>query len=196
MVKPSDSPDRADGIWTIPNLLSLLRIVGSLPLILIALQGHAAWFLGVYLFLAFTDLVDGPIARWFNQRSRMGATLDSIADITLNGCLLIGIVVMKWDVIQTEKWLIGLAMLSYFLAVGWSVWKFRKIPSYHTWIAKLSHLLVALGAILVLLDWSVWPLRIALVLVSLGNLESLWITTRLKQWRKDVPSILAVWKNG
>jgi CDP-diacylglycerol--glycerol-3-phosphate 3-phosphatidyltransferase len=189
-------PDRRDLTWTVPNILSVVRIFGSLPLILIAIFGQANWFLGLYLCLAFTDLIDGPIARWFNQRSRLGATLDSIADITLNGCLLIGICVMKWDVIYPEKWLIGLVVLSYLLAVSFSLWKFGKIPSYHTYSAKLSHFLVAVSAIIVLLGWTVWPLRIALVIVTLANLESILITANLKQWKKDVSSILAVAKDG
>ena len=187
-----DSQNDRNRIWTVPNLLSLVRVVGSFSLIVLAIAEQSSWFLAVYLILAFTDLVDGPVARWLNLRSRLGAILDSIADVTLNGCMLIGICILKWEQIQPEMRSIGIAILSYVVAVSSSYWKFVRFPSYHTWSAKLSHFLVAVGAIVLMLGWSVWPLRIALGVVILANLESVLITGSLKTWRKDVPSIFLV----
>ncbi len=67
-------------MWTLPNLLTVLRLF---------LAPFVAWRLSVYdvegafwLFViaAITDLLDGNLARWLNQRSVLGAWLDPIAD--------------------------------------------------------------------------------------------------------------------
>jgi cardiolipin synthase len=79
-----DSP--GDGVpsgrvWTIPNLLSLLRLLGVPLFLWLALGPHAdGWALGVLAFAGISDYADGKIARRFNQSSRLGALLDPAAD--------------------------------------------------------------------------------------------------------------------
>lgn len=69
------------GLWTIPNLISGLRILG-VPLFLYLMLGPQAdgWALVVLLISGGTDWLDGKLARWLNQMSRFGALLDPIAD--------------------------------------------------------------------------------------------------------------------
>src|SRR4051812_31903362 len=71
----------ADRGWTIPNLLSLLRLLG-VPLFLWLALGPEAngWAVGVLAFGGLSDYADGKIARRFNQSSRLGALLDPAAD--------------------------------------------------------------------------------------------------------------------
>ncbi len=65
---------------TIPNLLSLLRM-GLVPVFIIAvLDGNAGRALLVFAVAGITDLLDGLIARFYDQRSLLGAYLDPIAD--------------------------------------------------------------------------------------------------------------------
>lgn len=65
---------------TIPNLLTLLRLF-LIPVFLVA-SFHGAFLLAFVVFItaAITDILDGMIARRFNQRSRLGAILDPAAD--------------------------------------------------------------------------------------------------------------------
>jgi cardiolipin synthase len=66
--------------FTIPNLLSLLRM-GLIPLFIIAvLQGQSTKALLIFLIAGLTDAMDGFIARFWNQKSPLGAFLDPIAD--------------------------------------------------------------------------------------------------------------------
>jgi cardiolipin synthase len=68
-------------VWTIPNLLSLLRLLGVPVFLWLALGPHAdGWAFGVLAFAGFSDYADGKIARRFNQTSRLGALLDPAAD--------------------------------------------------------------------------------------------------------------------
>lgn len=80
----SRSPERdelPDRIWTVPNALSVLRLLG-VPLFLWLLLGPEAdgWAFAVLAFSGLTDWLDGKIARWLDQGSRLGALLDPAAD--------------------------------------------------------------------------------------------------------------------
>jgi cardiolipin synthase len=69
-----------DRIWTVPNQITFLRL-GFLPLFLILMSyDKYRWALLVLVVAAFSDGIDGVLARKLNQRSALGAYLDPIAD--------------------------------------------------------------------------------------------------------------------
>jgi len=180
--------------WTIPNLLCIARFIGSFALLPIALAKMPYWFVGTYLLLLTSDLIDGPIARKFHQRSDTGAHLDSIADITLNAGLLAGAAILCWETLQNELLFLGLMIGSYGFSQAFGFWKFRRLLSYHSYAAKFSQWLAMLAAISLILDWSAWPFRLAAIVVTLGNLEAIAITTVLTKWQTDVLSFFHIWK--
>lgn len=71
----------SERVWTIPNVLSMLRLAG-VPLFLWLLLGPEAdlWAAIVLAVSAATDWADGKIARRFGQTSRLGQLLDPAAD--------------------------------------------------------------------------------------------------------------------
>jgi CDP-diacylglycerol--glycerol-3-phosphate 3-phosphatidyltransferase len=80
----SRAGDRAllpDRIWTLPNAISVLRLLG-VPLFLWLLLGPEAdgWAVGVLMISGITDWLDGKLARWLDQGSKLGALLDPAAD--------------------------------------------------------------------------------------------------------------------
>ncbi|MCU1616248.1 MAG: CDP-alcohol phosphatidyltransferase [Frankiales bacterium] len=78
---PVDRDDLGDRVWTVPNALSVLRLLG-VPLFLWLLLGpHAdAWAIVVLAVSGVTDWADGKLARLLDQSSRLGALLDPAAD--------------------------------------------------------------------------------------------------------------------
>lgn len=78
---------------TLPNLLTASRLV-LVPVvvwhILAADMWGAFWWFAV---AAVTDLLDGNLARWLNQRSVLGAWLDPIADKAM---LLSTLLALAW----------------------------------------------------------------------------------------------------
>jgi CDP-diacylglycerol--glycerol-3-phosphate 3-phosphatidyltransferase len=75
-----DAP-AADRVWTVPNLISLLRLCGVPVFLWLALGPHAdGWALGVLMLAGISDYLDGKIARRWGQTSRLGTLLDPAAD--------------------------------------------------------------------------------------------------------------------
>jgi len=88
---PDGQPER---ILTIPNALSLVRLL-CLPVFLwLLFSRHQRWDAAVLLAaLGATDWVDGYIARHFNQVSTLGKVLDPTADRLLLLVAVVGILV-------------------------------------------------------------------------------------------------------
>ena len=67
-------------IFTIPNLLSLLRM-GLIPVfVILVVNGDLPKALMLFVIAGVTDALDGAIARFWGQQSLLGAYLDPIAD--------------------------------------------------------------------------------------------------------------------
>lgn len=90
----SESGYDTDRVWTIPNVLSMVRLAGVPLLLWLILGPHADVVAVAVLALAgFTDWLDGFLARRWNQRSRAGQMLDPIADRFYILATLIGLAV-------------------------------------------------------------------------------------------------------
>ena len=77
------------GALSWPNRISILRLLLVAPFVILLLNqrqwGHAARYLGlgIFLVMAFSDLLDGVLARRLNSKTRLGSILDPLADKTL-----------------------------------------------------------------------------------------------------------------
>ena len=188
-------PEISNKILTIPNLLCLVRLVGSFILIPIAWQGRNEVFLWCFIFLAMTDWVDGKLAILLNQRTVLGARLDSWADAALYAALLFGVVTLYGDTLRAELAWIATALVTYLISTVAGFWKYKRWPSYHTRAAKTSWLLTGLAVIALFVEWALWPLRVAAVAVTLTNIEAIFITIISPVWRADVTSVYHAWRD-
>lgn len=102
-VGAQDGPERVhDRILTVPNVLSLLRLL-ALPFVWADITGgrylRALVVLGIF---ASTDWFDGWVARRFDQVSRLGKVLDPISDriliVVVSIACVVGDVVPWWAV--------------------------------------------------------------------------------------------------
>jgi CDP-diacylglycerol--glycerol-3-phosphate 3-phosphatidyltransferase len=87
---------KKENIYNVPNFLTLLRFILSFVLIYlffnVETKNDVFVILGVFIFAAFTDFLDGQIARRFDQVTRFGAKFDIISDRLLwiiTGILLV-----------------------------------------------------------------------------------------------------------
>jgi cardiolipin synthase len=107
--QPAPAPTIAsDRIWTIPNIISFVRLLG-VPLFLYLLLGphHDVAALVVLAIGGTTDWVDGFVARRLGQVSRLGELLDPFADRLYILAALIGLTVR--DVVP---WWLTIALLA------------------------------------------------------------------------------------
>ena len=70
----------SDRVFTLPNILSMLRLVGVPLFLWLILSGHDGWALTVLALSGISDYLDGKIARRFGLISRVGQLLDPLAD--------------------------------------------------------------------------------------------------------------------
>ena len=73
----------------LPNLLSISRIFLLLPIIAFFEKGFFFLSFTIYIFAAFTDYLDGLLARKYRQTSDLGSLLDLLADKLFVSILLI-----------------------------------------------------------------------------------------------------------
>ncbi|MCA9133311.1 MAG: CDP-alcohol phosphatidyltransferase family protein, partial [Planctomycetales bacterium] len=176
-------------IFTLPNVICMVRLLGSLCLLALAVFGFRYAFVGLFVALTLSDWIDGRLARWLHQRSDFGARLDSFADASMYTALLLGIVILSRDIVIAEFPWLAMALSSYLLTTLAGLIKYHRVPSYHTWAAKKSQGLVLLAGITLIFWQSVWPLRLAAVAVTLTNLEATLLTVLLPTWQADVSSL-------
>ncbi len=69
-----------EGCLTIPNLLSVLRILVIPVFAYFFLVGEPVWAIVMLALSGISDFLDGKIARKFNQVSALGKVLDPVAD--------------------------------------------------------------------------------------------------------------------
>lgn len=76
-----DHSERTQRVWTVPNLISMVRLAGVPVFLWLVLGPKAdAWALGLLMVAGVTDFLDGYLARKLDQRSKFGEILDPVAD--------------------------------------------------------------------------------------------------------------------
>lgn len=69
-----------DRIWTVPNVLSMVRLALVPVFLVLVVSGQDALALLTLVVSSLTDYLDGWIARRFDQMTRLGRILDPAAD--------------------------------------------------------------------------------------------------------------------
>ncbi len=71
--------NKTSGMKRLPNVISELRIAGSIGLLFCDVKGWQFWSL--YVLCGLSDILDGWLARRLHAESKTGAILDSVSDI-------------------------------------------------------------------------------------------------------------------
>lgn len=175
--------------FTVPNLLSILRL-GIVPILFyLAWTGKPWMFLGLFAFSLFSDFADGFIARKLNQVSELGSKLDSWSDFAM----YMSVPICAWwlwpDVVRREAPFVMVAVISYITPAFFGILKYGRLTSYHTWGAKMSAILMGSAIIILFGGGPAWPFRIFTPLFVLTALEEVAMTAILHEWRANVPSL-------
>jgi CDP-diacylglycerol--glycerol-3-phosphate 3-phosphatidyltransferase len=136
---------------TIPNILSMLRLLSAPVLIYLAWTGEEKWFFILWLISISTDALDGFIARTFHMQTKLGAVLDSLADTFMYVVTVLGVYWLKWDAFGPYQWQAALIPVFLLLPDLVALLKFGKIASLHLYSAKLNGILMTAFVI-----WLFW----------------------------------------
>lgn len=158
---------------TVPNLLTVLRMV-LIPFFLMAvIYGHPRLALWIFLGAGITDGLDGFIARFFNQKSTLGAFLDPMADKLILTSAYVALALPETGIVHTiPMWLVVLTiardvvivMLSLILNLSHSIRHFPpSLPGKFTTFFQIAFAVAVLlqngyyfpGWIVTILLWSV-----------------------------------------
>jgi cardiolipin synthase len=82
-----------DRVLTIPNALSLARLLGVPLFFWLVLAEYDGWAIGLLMLAGISDWADGKLARMLDQTSRLGTMLDPLADRLYIFATLIGLTV-------------------------------------------------------------------------------------------------------
>lgn len=88
-----DQPELSTQVWTLPNVLSLVRLALVPVFLILVILGHDVSALIVLVISSVTDYLDGVLARRLNQVTRLGQLLDPAADRLFIFATLIGLAV-------------------------------------------------------------------------------------------------------
>ncbi len=176
-------------MWTLPNLLSLFRIAAAPFLLLAARMGSEKLFFALFILMLLSDALDGIVARALHQTSEFGARLDSYGDILTYLATPVAVWWLWPQIITEEKrWIIAAIML-YTAPAFVSLYKFGKLASYHTYVTKISAVLMSAG-VLVLLIWREPALfHAAVSFLLLEAVENIAVTLILPQQKSDIHTL-------
>lgn len=173
---------------TVPNVLSGLRLVSVPVLCFLAVTDRPVAFLILFSCALASDFVDGLLARYLNQATELGARLDTCADfatyMTLPFCAW-----LLWpEVARREARLIISVLIIYIVPFTFSLIKYGRLTSYHTWSAKLSTALIGIGVVIYVSGGTPWVFRLAMPLLIFTEIEETVMIALLPEWAADVPS--------
>ena len=137
--------------WTVPNVLSYLRLAAVPVFVSLHLGGRPGWALIVFLAAAVTDWLDGLLARLLDQRTKLGAFLDPLADKLLIGAALIVLFLEN----EAPLWMVALvAFRDGAMALGAMVVKRKglELPSRPSRVGKYATFALTCFIVLGLFD--------------------------------------------
>jgi CDP-diacylglycerol--glycerol-3-phosphate 3-phosphatidyltransferase len=183
---------KKETLYSVPNMLSMTRLVLVPVLIGLAVNAKAQAFLVVLAVSLLSDVFDGYLARKLNQITDLGAKLDSWGDVLTYGAMILGLYWIWPEVFAEQLWFVVAATLSFIVPVAYAFNKFGEYPSYHTLGAKTAAVLMAPAFYsLILLDWDLF-FQAVIIFHIVVAFEEMAITSVLDRPRTDVLSILSL----
>lgn len=170
-----DSIQASDKIFTIPNLISIIRLC-LVPIFLVLLfNGYDLMATFLFALAAGTDWVDGQIARRTNSVSKLGQLLDPAVD----RILMIAGVAGLFFVGRLPLWIILVVIIRDLgLLVGGACLLRRynlRVPVVY--VGKVATTFLFVGFAGLLLNWPLLP--------GLGMIDALWLpgfSSELYSW--------------
>lgn len=183
-------------IQNLPNILSVFRLIAAPFMLYVAFFGYKVLFLIIFALSLLSDAFDGFIARKLNASSDIGTKLDSWGDLAT----YLTVPLCAWwlwpDILRQEAFFVMLVVCAYVLPITIGFMKFKRLTSYHTYMAKTSTVIMGPAVFILLIFEIAWPFWIAAVIQTLSAIEELAVTLTLTKPQDNVRSFWHVRRQG
>ena len=164
---------------SLPNAISALRFLGAVCLLFFGVESCAFWV--IYFVCGLSDMADGYLARQLGCESKVGAMLDSLADLVFVICccfkLIPTLAFSKW------LWILGGVIVAIKVINQLSAFVlFKKFVFPHTVANKVTGVLLFVGVpITFFLEYTIPMAVVAVVATFAAVQEGHFIRTGLEK---------------
>lgn len=120
-----------ENIYNLPNFISAYRMAMFPVILFFAINNYLNYFTIFVCINLVTDILDGWIARRFNLETKLGAQLDSLADLGTYIMAIYGVFKFKWSDIQNDYLPLFLFIAIYLISLLIAWVRFKKMPGLH-----------------------------------------------------------------
>ncbi len=178
-------------IWRhVPNGISFARLLAT-PVLLGTLIFHRqSWFTWLLLACLLSDILDGLIARVFRLRSRLGAFLDSTADMIVLLLAVLAVFVFQREFLAAHRWMLAALVFLYLAEAAAAWWRYGRISSFHTILTRIAAYAQGIFVMsLFLWGYRAWLFYSMAALSAAALAEELALVWLLEKWASDVRGI-------
>lgn len=180
---------------TIPNLLSLFRLL-LIPLLWVfALRDMPIVVAIGVVVAALSDSLDGVLARWLNQETKFGSQLDSFADNLFKPSLIAWLLILEPDLLSDHPYELLAAITVYIIRIIVGLVKFKRFGNLHLYSGKLGSVLQYVFIVLALITpgYSELLFYIAVGFFIFTNTEGIILLLTRSEVDEHLGSIFHVW---
>ncbi|MGL4697295.1 CDP-alcohol phosphatidyltransferase family protein [Enterococcus larvae] len=164
------------------NIITTIRLL--VACLLLFTRALSPLFFLLYIICGISDMLDGFVARKTNTATSTGAVLDSLGDLVFLAVAAIKLL----PVLHLPSWVLWWALLVALIRllsylIGYI--KYRKFASLHTYLNKLTGLLLFLSPLLYLVLGAVSLALIVIAAAIISACEELFITLQSKELDRD-----------
>lgn len=180
----------------IVNGITWYRIIAAPILLVLIFTKQFDIFKWLLALSFFTDLIDGYLARKYKVVSIMGSRLDSIGDDLTVFVAIIGLFVFESEFVRKEFMILSILFLLFIVQTSFALVRYRKISSFHTYLAKSAAILQGLFFILIFLlsEPLYFLFYLAAVVTGIELLEEIILVALLPRWEANVKGLFWVLK--
>jgi CDP-diacylglycerol--glycerol-3-phosphate 3-phosphatidyltransferase len=181
-------------VWrNVPNAISGARLCATSVLLASVVVRRVELFKWLLLASLLSDILDGLIARAFHLMSKLGAFLDSVADMLTVSIGMLGLVVFQRPFVYGHYRELLLVVVLYVVEIVASLWRYGKLSSFHTLLARVAAYASGIF-VMSLFFWGYhgWLFYIAVGAYVADLSEEMVLIYLLPDWRSDVGGLLRV----
>jgi phosphatidylglycerophosphate synthase len=181
-------------VWrNVPNAISGARLCATPALLVCAVTHRLHAFTWLLLACLLSDILDGLVALCFHLTSKLGAALDSVADVLTMSIGLLGVFIFQKPFIAQHYPELLFVVLFYFAELMASLWRYGKVSSFHTLLDRVAAYLAGIFAMsLFLWGYHGWLFHATVAVYAVALTEETLLICLLPEWRSDVGGLYRV----